>query len=58
MNSIDRSWFFRIERSGQPILERLPDSSFFAKPQHLVAGADGRIYFMALADDGVHIYRR
>lgn len=53
-------WYLEIPGDGgQPILERLPSDGFIGDAMRYIAlGPDGRIYWMRLLEDGLHVYRR
>lgn len=53
-------WYLEIPAdAGQPIFERIPTGGFIGDARRYIAlGPDGRIYWMRLLGDGLHIYRR
>jgi hypothetical protein len=53
-------WYLEIlPESPSFTFERLPDEGFIGNARrYLTAGPDGRVYWMRLLEDGLHIYRR
>lgn len=53
-------WYLEMPADGgQPTLERVPKDAFIGDAiRYLALGPDGRIYWMRLLEDGLHIYRR
>jgi len=53
-------WYLEILPESPSItFERLPDEGFIGNARrYLTVGRDGRVYWMRLLDDGLHIYRR
>jgi hypothetical protein len=54
------AWYLGIPADGgRPTLERIPYSGFIGDLMlSLSVGPDGRVYWMQLKNDGLHIYRR
>ena len=54
------AWYLEIPADGgRPTLERIPYSGFIGDLMlSLSVGPDGRVYWMQLKNDGLHIYRR
>jgi len=54
------AWYLEIPADGgRPTLERIPYSGFVGDlMMSLSVGPDGRVYWMQLKNDGLHIYRR
>jgi hypothetical protein len=53
-------WYLEIvPESPQIVFERIPDDGFIGDARrYLTVGPDGRVYWMRLLEDGLHIYRR
>lgn len=53
-------WYLEIPvDGGQPAFERIPKDAFIGDAiRYIALGPDGRIYWMRLLEDGLHIYRR
>lgn len=53
-------WFLEIPADGtKPTFERIPHGAFIGDAiRYIALGPDGRIYWMRLLEDGLHIYRR
>lgn len=53
-------WFMEVPADGtQPTFERVPQEGFIGDAlRYLAVGDDGRVYWMRLLDDGLHVYQR
>jgi hypothetical protein len=53
-------WYLEIvPESPQVVFERIPDDGFIGDARrYLTVGPDGRVYWMRLLEDGLHIFRR
>ena len=53
-------WYLEIPMNGAKLIfERVPEEGFIGDAlRYLSVGDDGRVYWMQLGDDGLHVYRR
>jgi hypothetical protein len=53
-------WYLEIPADGRaPTFERIPSEGFIGDiRRYITVGTDGRVYWMRLLDDGLHIYLR
>ncbi|MEX0985251.1 MAG: hypothetical protein WD096_09400 [Actinomycetota bacterium] len=54
------AWYLELTADGaDPVFERLPGDAFIGDARrHLTLGPDGHVYWMRVAQDGLHVYRR